>query len=361
MWSQKRKIGSRSRTQRFRPRVEELESRVTPSLIATTNYFHAQPLSPGGVGPGNGYSPQQVLEAYGFENSSGANAISFNGVAGNGAGQTIAIVDAYNDPNIKSDLAAFDTQFSLPAVNVPGGPSFSVVNQNGKTTSLPAANNSWAVEEALDVEWAHAIAPGANIVLLEASTASFANLDTAVTTAANMTGVSVVSMSWSGGESSSETSQDGIYTHTGVTYLAATGDSGSPAGYPAYSASVVAVGGTSLTVNTNGSSYSYGGETGWSGSGGGASVYEPEPSYQQTVQTTGQRMVPDVSFLADPNTGVSIYDSYQNPYGGPWTVVGGTSLATPSFAAIVSIIDQGRVAAGGAALLQGQRKRCPRL
>jgi subtilase family serine protease len=349
MLSHNRKIGHRSQKHAFRPLVEELESRLTPSSFASTNYFHVRPLA-GGVGPGGGYSPLQVLEAYNFDSPGGTNNISFNGVAGNGAGQTIAIVDAYNDPNIASDLAAFDTQFNLPQLNLSAGPSFKVVNQNGQTTSLPAANSGWAVEESLDVEWAHAIAPGANIVLVEASSSSFANLDSAVTTAANMTGVSVVSMSWSGGESSSETSLDSIFTHTGVTYLAATGDDGSPAGYPAYSANVVAVGGTTLNINTNGTTYSYGSETGWSGSGGGASVYEPEPSYQQLVQTTGERMAPDVAFLADPNTGVSIYDSYHNPYGGPWTVVGGTSLATPSWAAIVSIINQGRVAAGGSAL-----------
>lgn len=344
MWSHKRNIDRRSQKRSFRPLVEELESRLTPSSVAVTNYFHARPMA-GGAGPGGGYSPLQVLEAYRFDSSSGASNISFGGVTGNGAGQTIAIVDAYNDPNIASDLGTFDAEFNLAAPA-----SFSVVNQNGQTTSLPAANSSWAVEESLDVEWAHAIAPGANIVLVEASSASLANLDTAVTTAANLPGVSVVSMSWSGGESSSETSDDGIFTHTGVTYLAATGDSGSPAGYPAYSPNVVAVGGTSLTINSNGTSYSYGGETGWSGSGGGASLYEPEPAYQDAVQTTGKRTVPDVSFVADPNTGVSIYDSYDNPYGGPWTVVGGTSLATPSWAAIISIVNQGRVAAGGSAL-----------
>ncbi len=143
--------------------VEVLESRLMPSAVATTTY-HVKPLV-AGSSP-SGYTPLQILEAYNFYSTSGTNNISFNGVAGDGAGQTIAIVDAFNDPNIANDLAGFDTAFHLAAP-----PSFSVVNQTGQTTALPAADptGGWEMEEALDVEWAHAIAPAAKIVLVEAS------------------------------------------------------------------------------------------------------------------------------------------------------------------------------------------------
>ncbi len=157
-------------------------------------------------------------------------------------------------------------------------------------------------------------------------------------------------MSWGSSEFSSETAQDSVFTtpsgHQGVTFLAATGDSGSPASYPAFSPNVVAVGGTSLYLNSNNS---YQSESVWSGSGGGASLYETEPAYQRSAQTTGKRTVPDVSFDANPNTGVAIYNSYDNP-SGPWTQIGGTSLCAPAWAGIVAIVDQGRVAGGGTTL-----------
>ena len=347
----------------FRPLVEELESRLAPT-VAVTN-FHVHPLAIGSSP--SGFTPLQILEAYGFYSTSGTNNISFNGAAGNGAGQTIAIVDAYHDPYIYSDLVKFDTQFNLPS---PGTTTFtlSVLNQNGTvlstngtntTAKTPAADPSggWEMEEALDVEWAHAIAPGANIVLVEASSDYTSDLNTAVTTAAKLSGVSAVSMSWSGSELRSETSQDSVFTtpsgHQGVTFLAATGDSGTPAGYPAYSPNVVAVGGTSLYINSNNNSYSYNYETAWNNSigagGGGTSSYEVEPAYQKSVQSTGYRTVPDVSLDADPNTGVPIYDSYLNS-SGPWTQIGGTSLSTPMWAGIIAIINQGRVATGGTTL-----------
>ena len=163
----KSKFGNRPQLgkspKRYFPLFEELEHRLVPALAHTT--FVVTPDD--GPSP-SGYSPIQILTAYGFYSTSGANNISFNGVAGNGAGQTIAIVDAYNDPNIASDLAAFDSRFNLPAP-----PSFSVLNQNGQTSPLPAADptGDWEVEESLDVEWAHAMAPGASIVLVEANSA----------------------------------------------------------------------------------------------------------------------------------------------------------------------------------------------
>ncbi len=158
-----------------------------------------------------------------------------------------------------------------------------------------------------------------------------------------------MSNSWSGGEYSGETSYDSDFTHAGVTFLASTGDDGSPAGYPAYSSNVVAVGGTTLNINSNNS---YGSETAWSGSGGGTSVYESEPTYQDGVQSTGNRTAPDVAMDADPNTGVSVYDSYPNSDGfdEPWSTVGGTSVSCPCWAGVIAIINQGRVADGGTAM-----------
>ena len=176
--------------------------------------------------------------------------------------------------------------------------------------------------------------------------------------AADLPGVSVVSMSWGSAESnlgsggsSFELGSDGVLTtpsgHQGVTFVAATGDSGSPGGYPADSPNVVAVGGTSLTLNWFDA---YSGETAWSGSGGGTSQYEEEPAYQGGVQSTGKRTIPDVSFDADPNTGVAVYDSYNNGSTTPWSQVGGTSLAAPCWAGLIAVANQGRVAQGGTTL-----------
>ena len=224
---------------------------------------------------------------------------------GNGAGQTIAIVDAYNDPNINSDLAAFDKQFGLSAP-----PSFTVDNLGATTT-----NAGWALEKSLDVEWAHAVAPEANIVLVEASSASLNALFSAVSYASKLQGVSVVSMSWGTTEFWGESAYDSIFTtpagHNGVTFVAASGDSGAWSGpmYPSVSPNVLAVGGTTLTLAA---SNTYGSETGWSDSTGGFSgydsdwrFYESEPSYQTaTLQAAGLsygvRTTPDVSFNADP-------------------------------------------------------------
>ncbi|HXY34239.1 MAG TPA: S53 family peptidase [Planctomycetaceae bacterium] len=301
--------------------------------------------------------PAQMQQAY------GVNQISFNGVTGNGAGQTIAIVDAYNDPDIVSDAATFNGQFGLQQFNVSGGPTLQVLNENGGT-SLPAnsAVDGWDIEESLDVEWAHSIAPEANIILFEASSNSYDDLLTAVSTAADTPGVSVVSMSWGGGEFSTEATADSIFTtpagHQGVTFTASTGDDGTPADYPALSPNVVAVGGTTLSIDSSGD---YLGESAWSDGGGGISQVEPLPSYQDNLDgingaSTTHRNVPDVAMDADPNTGVYVLDSYS----GGWFQVGGTSLSSPMFAALVSIADQGR-ALQGEGTLDGATQTLPLL
>ena len=291
--------------------------------------------------------PAQMDAAY------GVSSISFNGTVGNGAGQTIAIVDAYNDPDIVSDANSFSSQWGLPAFNGSGEPTLSVLNETGGT-SLPAnaSPEGWDLEESLDVEWAHSIAPEANIILYEANSNSDSDLFTAIKTAETHAGVSVVSMSWSGGESSSETSLDSYFTTSGVTFLAATGDSGSPSGYPAYSPDVVAVGGTTLDINSSGQ---YIAEGAWSDGGGGISLYETIPSYQDNLDgvngaSTTHRNVPDVSMDADPNSGVYVLDSYA----GGWFQVGGTSLSTPMWGGLIAIANQGRALAGEAPLSSTQ-------
>jgi hypothetical protein len=322
-------------------RLELLEGRDVPS-VAAPDYIlfnHTGTASPFGTSGPTGYTPAQIEQAYGI------NQISFNGTAGTGAGTTIAIVDAYNDPNIKTDLHNFDQQFGL------ADPTFSVVNQNGGST-LPSSNKGWAGEISLDVEWAHAIAPGAKILLVESNSASFTDLLTAVSYAASQPGVVAVSMSWGGGEFSGEKSNDSSFLPTsanpGVVFVNSSGDSGAPASYPSTSPNVLSVGGT--TLNLTGSN-AYSSESAWTGSGGGISAYESQPSYQQGVvtQSTTKRTSPDVSYDANPNTGFPVYQTYGNS-GGPWLQYGGTSDASPQWAALIAIADQGRNLAGEGAL-----------
>ncbi len=289
-----------------------------------------------------GFSPSQISQAYGF------NQITFNNgtVRGDGSGQTIAIVDAYDQPNIASDLAAFDTMYGLAAP-----PSFTKVNQTGGF-SYPAANSTWGLETSLDVEWAHAMAPGAKILLVESNDAYESSMMTAVNYARNQPGVAVVSMSWGGGEWSGESAYDSYFTtpsgRSGVAFVASTGDSGS-AGAPSYGSSspnVLAVGGTSLSLDSLGN---YSSETGWSGSGGGISAYESQPSYQRGVvtQSSTMRTVPDVAYDASPTSPFAVYDTLA--YSG-WLQVAGTSAGAPQWAALLAIADQGRALAGKGAL-----------
>jgi len=279
--------------------------------------------------PSTAFTPSQIRHAYGFDQ-----------VSNQGAGEIIGIVDAYDDPNAESDLGTFDSYFGLPACTSANG-CFRKVYSGSK----PATNSNWAVEIALDVEWTHAIAPKATILLVETPSNSFANLLSGVQTAVH-DGASVVSMSWTVGEFSGETSYDNKFVQSGVTFLAASGDNGTGVAYPAASPDVVGVGGTSLHLASNGS---YASETAWSGSGGGQSQFEREPSYQAQFpipdDSRGYRGVPDVSYDGDPSTGVAIFDSVAiGSYSG-WYQVGGTSAATPQWAALVAIVNSMRAAA----------------
>jgi subtilase family serine protease len=273
------------------------------------------------TGAPTGLSPATIQAVYNFPTSSTA-----------GAGKTIAIVDSYNDPTIASDLATFDSQYNLAACTTANG-CFAKVNQTGGTR-YPKANSGWALEISLDVEWAHAIAPGAKILLVEAKTNSFTNLMAAEDYA--KAHAQYVSNSWGGGEFSGESTYDSHFAQSGVSFFASSGDSGTPAEYPSASPNVISVGGTTLHFGSTGAFQS---ETGWSGSGGGCSAYERATSAQSSLSTFAQagcgtsRGTPDVSLDADPASGVSVYDStsYQGQKG--WFQVGGTSASSPMWAA----------------------------
>jgi subtilase family serine protease len=232
---------------------------------------HGQPLV--STGP-TGLSPATIESAYGFSPSL------------TGAGKTIALVDAYNDPNAEADLGVFSTQYGLPSCTTANG-CFRKVNQTGGT-SYPKTNAGWALEISLDVQWAHAIAPGAHILLVEASTNSFAHLMAAENYAAAH--AQYVSNSWGGSEFSGESTDDGHFSHSGVSFFVSAGDSGLPAEYPSASPNVISVGGTTLHF----SSGAFSNETGWSGSGGGCSAYEAANASQLTgsINCSGKRATP---------------------------------------------------------------------
>ena len=273
-------------------------------------------VQPAALGPG--FTPAQIKKAYGFPTS----------LTG-GAGTTIAIVDAMDAPNIEADLTTFSDAYGLPRCTSATG-CFTKVNQRGSSAPLPATDAGWAMEISLDVQWAHAIAPAAKILLVEADSASPADLLRGVAYA--KTRASYVSLSWGTAETFDEANYDSYVTQPGVSVFVASGDNGAGAEWPSSSPNVVSVGGTSLTLNPDGTVAS---ETGWSGSGGGCSRYENATAAQLAV--TGicgtRRATPDVSLFADAGIGVSVYDS--TGYGGSsgWIRVGGTSAATPMWAA----------------------------
>jgi subtilase family serine protease len=264
------------------------------------------------------YGPVQFHTGYGLPTTSTA-------------AQTIAIVDAYDDPNIESDLAVYDAQYGLPSCTTANG-CFRKVNQTGGT-NYPRTNSGWALEIALDVETAHAICQNCKILLVEASSNSLANLGAAVNEAAVL-GANVISNSYGGSEYSSETNdQNTYYNHPGVAITASSGDGGFGVEFPAASQYVTAVGGTTLRL-TAGNVYA--GETAWSGAGSGCSAYIAKPSWQKDTGCS-TRSVADVSADADPNTGASVYDSVRYQGRAGWFQVGGTSLAAPLVGAVYAL------------------------
>ena len=280
-------------------------------------------------------------------------------LTGTGAGQTIAIVDAYDDPYAANDITTYSRQFGLPlpctAKRTRNCFGFRVVHPFGIGGFDPGG---WGVEESLDMEMAHALAPRASIVLVEAHDPANTAMFHAVGYAAGRH-PAVISNSWGfGGEFKGETSDDHYCQLTAGLCTFSSGDSGNPGGYPAYNPAVIAAGGTSLQLTATGTVTS---ETAWStescaggpcASGGGVSQYEPRPAYQAPVNKYQFRGIPDVSFDADPYTGVAVYDSGcpvdQGCNG--WLVLGGTSVASPAWAGILAAADQLRAAAGKPAL-----------
>jgi subtilase family serine protease len=291
------------------------------ALSSKEHYAH-HPLHvrPGASTSPTGLSPATIKSVYNFSADPAA-----------GAGRTIAIVDAFDDPTAESDLGVFSSQYGLPACTTANG-CFTKVNQTGGS-SYPRTDSGWALEISLDIQWAHAIAPGAKILLVEAKTNSFTNLLAAEDYAKTHAGY--VSNSWGASEFSSEASYDSHFTQSGVSFFASSGDGGTPATYPSASPNVISVGGT--TLHFSGATFTS--ETGWSGSGGGCSLYETATTDQSgfsqygQVNCAGKRATPDVSLDADPASGVSVYDStrYQGQKG--WFTVGGTSASSPMWAA----------------------------
>jgi subtilase family serine protease len=274
----------------------------------------------------HGYTPQQMRHAYGVDQ-----------IANQGAGQIIGIVDAFDYPSVESDLAVFTSQFGLPACTKANG-CLTVIYATG---TQPPANRGWSGETSLDVQWAHAIAPQARILLVEAPAGTTKVLLEAVPVAVAH-GATVINMSWgTANEPANEQQFDQyFFNNRAVTYFNASGDAGNNLfGYPGASPLVVGAGGTTLRLDASGGIVK---ETAWSDSGGGESVYFPEPAYQLGAQSSGQRGVPDVAYNSDPETGVPVYDSED----GNWGQVGGTSASSPQWSALTAIANSIRASMG---------------
>jgi len=268
-----------------------------------------------------GLRPDQIKTAYGLPSTGGTG--------------TIAIIAAYDDSSIQKDLSVFSKQYNLPDCTVANG-CFEKFVIDPNTTK----NTGWSLEKSLDVEWAHAIAPQAKILLIEAKTASGPNLLAAIDYAKKRKDVVAISMSWGGREFSGETELDTHFQSiSNAPFFASSGDSGAGVSWPAVSKNVISVGGTSLKLLKTGSNAGQiSSETAWSGSGGGVSSFESEPPYQSAYsipKAHGMRAVPDVSYNADPLSGFSVYYSNGTKHG--WYVLGGTSAGAPQWAAIASL------------------------
>jgi subtilase family serine protease len=272
---------------------------------------------------GDGYGPSALRNAYKLPSTT------------NGAGQTVAVVDAYNDPKAVANLATYRRAWGEPACDTTTGAGcLSVVNQDGQASPLPkkAGFTGWATEESLDVDMVSAICPNCHIILVEANTPSQVNLGTGVNAAIAL-GAGYVSNSYGGKQSTADPSNDAAYyNHPGVAITAAAGDNGYGVIYPAASQYVTSVGGTSLYHFSSGGGRAWT-EYAWDGTGSGCARYEAKPSWQTDKGCT-RRTDNDVAAVADPFTGVAVYDTYDE-FG--WTEVGGTSAATPIIASAYAL------------------------
>ncbi len=288
---------------------EPLEGRPTSASAATTPA---------------GYWPADLQSAYNLNPASG------------GTGQTIGIVDAFDDPNAESDLATYRSQFGLgPCTSASG--CFKKVNQNGFRFFYPRGDSGWGEEISLDLDMASAICPNCKILLVEARTNGFGNLTAAEDTAARL-GATTISNSYGGPEFSFDALYESHYNHPGVTV--STGDNGYRVEFPASSQYVTAVGGTSLTRDLSSRGWS---ETAWGSAGSGCSRFVSKPSWQ-TDGGCPRRTVADVSAVADPNTGVAVYDTFGNS---GWLVFGGTSVASPIIAGVYALAGNSAVTTAG--------------
>lgn len=264
----------------------------------------------------SGYAPANLRGAYTITSTGSAT-------------QTIAIVDAHDDPNAESDVNVYRAQFGLGSCTTASG-CFSKVDQKGGS-NYPHPSRGWAEEISLDLDMASAICPNCKILLVEAKSPSLKNLGIAANYAAEH--ANVVSNSYGGPEFANESSYDHYYNHPGVAMTVSSGDNAYGVEYPAASPFVTAVGGTSLTPAVNLRGWS---ETAWSGAGSGCSSYETKPAWQADPGCP-RRTVADVSADGDPNTGVAVYDSYRERREGAWLVFGGTSVAAPIIAAVYAL------------------------
>ena len=283
----------------------------------------------------SGLKPSDLISAYKLSGTSGA-------------GRTVAIVDAFDDPDAASDLAAYRSAYGLPACTAASG-CFQKVNGSGQASPLPSADYGWAEEESLDLDMVSAICPGCRILLVEAAGADTTSLTTAEDTAAAAPGVVAISNSWGAAEDSTTLAADSHFNHPGKAITASSGDSGYGVSWPAASQYVTAVGGTSLKTASNARGWT---ETAWSGAGSGCSTQEPKPAWQ-TDTGCAHRTVADVSAVADPNTGVAVYDTANSCGTGAWcdlllslglatgadgwVQVGGTSVSSPIIASVYAL------------------------
>ena len=344
-------------------------ARLTPERLAASQ--RARAMSAGTAKPAVTaavYTPAQIRAAYGLPALPATTAtLSAADAAQFGAGQTIYIVDAFDHPNAYADLVKFSTKFGLPACTsvalastsalplpkAGAGCTFSVAYTNSGAALLaaaPAYNADWIAEIALDVQWAHAIAPLARIVLIETADANSNSLTGAIALA-NRMGAGVVSMSFGAPEGSWVKGSDATFTAAGMTYVAAAGDGGAQALWPAVSPGVLAVGGTSLVWSGSGTRY----EAAWASSGGGVSAYEPLPAWQSGVVVPGMgaakmRTVSDVAFNANPTTGQYVALTARGATTTAWNAYGGTSIGTPQWAGLVAVANARRVVASKALL-----------
>jgi subtilase family serine protease len=301
---------------RRRPPATTTTSSSTTTSTSTSTTSTSIPTA-GCTTAHSGYTPCDLRSAYALTSSGGA-------------GQTVAIVDAYDDPNAAADLGVYRTAYGLPACTTSNG-CFRKVDQNGGT-NYPVANTGWAEEISLDLDMVSAVCPNCHILLVEASSNSLNDLLLAENRAATL-GATVISNSWGANEFSSESLYDSYFKH-GIPITASSGDAGYGVEWPASSPYVTSVGGTSIVRSTGARGWA---ETAWSGAGSGCSAYESKPAFQ-TDASCARRTVADVSAIADPNTGVAVYDSYRVS---GWLVFGGTSVAAPVVASVYALAGNG--------------------